>query len=46
VICEVLGREAEADFLDRDFPADPFARRTDLLTVARPLDIEPRLIAP
>jgi hypothetical protein len=26
VICEVLRREAEADFLDRDFPADPFAR--------------------
>jgi serine/threonine protein kinase/Flp pilus assembly protein TadD len=25
VICEVLWREAEADFLDRDFPADPFA---------------------
>jgi tetratricopeptide (TPR) repeat protein len=27
VICEVLWREAEADFLDRDFPPDPFARR-------------------
>jgi serine/threonine protein kinase/tetratricopeptide (TPR) repeat protein len=27
VICEVLRREAEAVFLDRDFPADPFARR-------------------
>jgi tetratricopeptide (TPR) repeat protein len=26
VICEVLRREAEADFLDRDFPGDPFAR--------------------
>jgi tetratricopeptide (TPR) repeat protein len=26
VICEVLRREAEAVFLDRDFPADPFAR--------------------
>jgi hypothetical protein len=26
VICEVLRREAEADILDRDFPADPFAR--------------------
>jgi hypothetical protein len=26
VICEVLRREAEADFLDRDLPADPFAR--------------------
>jgi serine/threonine protein kinase/Flp pilus assembly protein TadD len=26
VICEVLRREAAADFLDRDFPADPFAR--------------------
>jgi hypothetical protein len=26
VICEVLRREAEAYFLDRDFPADPFAR--------------------
>jgi tetratricopeptide (TPR) repeat protein len=26
VICEVLRREAEADFLDRHFPADPFAR--------------------
>jgi tetratricopeptide (TPR) repeat protein len=26
VICEVLRREAEALFLDRDFPADPFAR--------------------
>jgi tetratricopeptide (TPR) repeat protein len=24
--CEVLRREAEAHFLDRDFPADPFAR--------------------
>jgi tetratricopeptide (TPR) repeat protein len=24
--CEVLRREAEADFLDRDLPADPFAR--------------------
>ena len=26
VICEILLREAEADILDRDFPADPFAR--------------------
>jgi hypothetical protein len=26
VICVVLRREAEADFLDRDFPPDPFAR--------------------
>jgi hypothetical protein len=26
VICEVLRCEAEAGFLDRDFPADPFAR--------------------
>jgi tetratricopeptide (TPR) repeat protein len=26
VSCEVLRREAEADLLDRDFPADPFAR--------------------
>jgi serine/threonine protein kinase/tetratricopeptide (TPR) repeat protein len=26
VICEVLRREADALFLDRDFPADPFAR--------------------
>jgi hypothetical protein len=26
VICEVLRHEAEADFLDRDFPSDPFAR--------------------
>jgi hypothetical protein len=26
VICEILRREAAADFLDRDFPADPFAR--------------------
>jgi hypothetical protein len=26
IICEVLRREAEADLLDRDFPADPFAR--------------------
>jgi tetratricopeptide (TPR) repeat protein len=26
VICEVLRREAEANLLDRDFPADPFAR--------------------
>jgi tetratricopeptide (TPR) repeat protein len=26
LICEVLRREAEAYFLDRDFPADPFAR--------------------
>jgi hypothetical protein len=26
VICEALRREAEASFLDRDFPADPFAR--------------------
>jgi Flp pilus assembly protein TadD len=26
VTCEVLRREAEAHFLDRDFPADPFAR--------------------
>jgi hypothetical protein len=26
VICEVLLREAEAWFLDRDFPADPLAR--------------------
>jgi tetratricopeptide (TPR) repeat protein len=26
VICEVLRREAEALFLDRDFPADPFAQ--------------------
>ena len=26
VICEVLRREAAALFLDRDFPADPFAR--------------------
>ena len=26
VICEILGREAAADFLDRDLPADPFAR--------------------
>jgi tetratricopeptide (TPR) repeat protein len=26
VFCEVLRREAEALFLDRDFPADPFAR--------------------
>jgi hypothetical protein len=26
VICEVLRREAEELFLDRDFPADPFAR--------------------
>jgi serine/threonine-protein kinase len=26
VICEILRREAEAVFLDRDFPADPFAR--------------------
>src|SRR5262249_30874737 len=25
LICEVLLREAEALFLDRDFPADPFA---------------------
>jgi hypothetical protein len=31
VICEVLRREAEADFLDRDFPADPFARWADPL---------------
>ena len=43
VICEVLRREAEAYFLDRDFPADPFARRTDPPTGARPLDMEPRL---
>jgi tetratricopeptide (TPR) repeat protein len=28
VICEVLRREAEALFLDRDFPADPFVRGT------------------
>jgi hypothetical protein len=28
VICEALRREAEASFLDRDFPSDPFARRT------------------
>jgi tetratricopeptide (TPR) repeat protein len=46
VICEVLRREAEADFLDRDFPADPFARRIDPLTVARPLVIEPRFVTP
>jgi tetratricopeptide (TPR) repeat protein len=46
VICEVLRREAESDFLDRDFPADPFACRTDPLTVAKCLYIEPRLIAP
>jgi tetratricopeptide (TPR) repeat protein len=26
VICEVLRRETEADFLERDLPADPFAR--------------------
>jgi hypothetical protein len=26
VICEVLLREAEADTLERDFPAEPFAR--------------------
>jgi hypothetical protein len=26
VVCEVLRREAEAYSLDRDFPADPFAR--------------------
>jgi hypothetical protein len=26
VICEVLRHEAEAYSLDRDFPADPFAR--------------------
>ena len=26
VVCEVLWREAEAYSLDRDFPADPFAR--------------------
>jgi tetratricopeptide (TPR) repeat protein len=26
VICELLRREAEADLLDRDFPANPFAR--------------------
>jgi tetratricopeptide (TPR) repeat protein len=26
VICEILRREAEAYFLDRDFPAEPFAR--------------------
>jgi hypothetical protein len=26
LICEVLRREAEAYFLDRDFPAEPFAR--------------------
>jgi hypothetical protein len=26
LICEVLRRESEALFLDRDFPADPFAR--------------------
>jgi tetratricopeptide (TPR) repeat protein len=26
LICEVLRREAESLFLDRDFPADPFAR--------------------
>jgi len=26
VICEVLRREADASSLDRDFPADPFAR--------------------
>jgi hypothetical protein len=26
VVCEVLRREAEASSLDRDFPADPFAR--------------------
>jgi serine/threonine-protein kinase len=26
VICQVLHREVEALFLDRDFPADPFAR--------------------
>src|SRR5262249_56140719 len=32
VICEVLRREAEADFLDRDFPADPFARGTGPLS--------------
>jgi hypothetical protein len=32
VICEVLRREAEACFLDRDFPADPFARRTGPLS--------------
>jgi tetratricopeptide (TPR) repeat protein len=25
VICEILRREAEADFLDGDFPTDPFA---------------------
>jgi tetratricopeptide (TPR) repeat protein len=46
VICVVLRREAEAYFLDRDFPADPFARRTDPQTGARPPDMEPRLIAP
>jgi hypothetical protein len=46
VICEILLREAKADFLDRHFPADPFARHIDLLTVVRPLDVEPRLIAP
>jgi tetratricopeptide (TPR) repeat protein len=45
LICEVLRREAEAYFLDRDFPADPFARRTDPQTGARPLDMERRLIA-
>ena len=26
LICEILRREAEAYFLDRDFPAEPFAR--------------------
>jgi hypothetical protein len=26
VICDVLRHEAEAYFLDRDFPAEPFAR--------------------
>jgi hypothetical protein len=46
VISEILRREAEADILDRDFPLDPFARRNDPLIVVRPLDMEPRLIAP
>jgi hypothetical protein len=32
VICEILLREAEALFLDRDFPADPFARGTNPLS--------------
>jgi tetratricopeptide (TPR) repeat protein len=45
VICEILLREADAEFLDRHFPADPFARRTDALTVALPEDNGPRWIA-